>query len=72
MLDCRLFFIPLRRKIAPLILLGWLKAKGKKRLRYSDVAECQCNMDTVENEKTEFCRRMQERGVPLLLSLWNC
>lgn len=45
--DCREIFVPLCRKTTYLILKGWSLRLYEKWCRYSDVAESQCNMNTV-------------------------
>ena len=49
-----------------LILKGWSKRPDEKWCRYSDVAESQCNMNTVLDGTETIFHRIQKSGVPLL------
>lgn len=45
---------------------GWSKWIWQRQIRYSEVAECQCNMDTVLDGNESFVHRILRSGVPLL------
>lgn len=64
--DCRENFVPLCRKTTSLILKEWPLRPDEKWCRYSDVAESQCNMNTVLDGTETFSHRIQRGGVPLL------
>ena len=59
---CRDFFVPLRLEKCLLILKGWLVRVVGCVYRFCDVAECQCNMDTGIDGKTE-CFTVSEEMV---------